>query len=122
MTTTLSPLAARDLLVEYATSGDCYQKPAGMLLTCRLFARGDRLDGRIAVHVEPSQIDFAAILDEGTWSSGEASVIRLAWSLWNDCWGADDDYTPWKPSDLYSLSADLQHLALVAITTRVGAR
>lgn len=40
-------------------------------------------DARIWAHVNAAGINYAAILGEGTWSSGEMRVLQAAASLWN---------------------------------------
>lgn len=70
-------------------------------------------DGRLAEHLrlDRREFDWRGALDEGTWSSGEAALIRWAGALWSgDDTGIDLSYIAGSLSDRF-LHAALGALA-----------
>ena len=104
--------STRDMLADYIATGDCYQRSAALILTCRLFTRAGVLDTRIARHVGEGEMWFERILDDGTWSSGERVLLEWAWAMWS---GHALD-----PTDLCYIDRELQQLALQALAIRLA--
>lgn len=65
-------------LADRASHGDYEAAAALTILECPFFAT----DARAWRHVDVEGINWAAILSQGTWSSGERRLLELGRALW----------------------------------------
>lgn len=65
-------------LADRASHGDYEAAAALTVLECPFFAT----DARVWRHVTVEGIDWASILRQGTWSSGERHLLELGRALW----------------------------------------
>jgi hypothetical protein len=70
-------------------------------------------DPRVARHYEGDRYNFAAILDDPTWSTGERAVIRVARALWHGYYDVDASV-----GELFAVDADTFDRLLRALAVR----
>lgn len=99
-----------ELLQERARGGDYEAAAALVVLESSAFA-GDQRAWR---HVDTDGIDWEAILDDGTWSSGERRLLELGRALWAGRGTVDAAYL------FTSLSRGFEQVVIDAITARRG--
>lgn len=78
MPETLTIHPGRRALELRAAAGDAEAAAALRVLSCRLFDG----DSRAWSHVTAGGIDWDAILDDGSWSTGERKVLEAGHALW----------------------------------------
>lgn len=100
-----------DQISDLAQRNDAY-RAAIHILASEAFAN----DGRVWRHVTSFGIDFDAILEEGTWSSGEYHLLAIAGSLCNG------HGRPNLDAAFAALSHEWADLALEAMRIRAGGR
>ncbi|WP_157741120.1 hypothetical protein [Jiangella sp. DSM 45060] len=100
-------------LLRRAVAGDNEAAAAVVILCDRVFVD----DQRAWSHVDDRReaIDWAGILAEGTWSSGERALLALGRNLWS---GGDD--TAVDVTDLIRLGDGYFAVAMEAIAARRG--
>lgn len=103
---------ARTYLNARADRGDYEAAAALTILDSPMFTN----DERAWRHVDMDGIDWAAILDEGTWSSGEQKVLELGRALWSGHGSVDAAYL------FTSLSTGFERVVIDAIVARRGYR